>query len=157
MERFDPADAGRLLRAARHDAALTQNQLAQLAGVAQANLAAIEAGRRTASAEMLERLLEAADYRPTVALRLNRERLLSRAAEHRISGIRVFGSVLRGEDHFDSDIDLIVDAAPDDYLAALAYGEAAASLTGFPVDLHIAGAAAESEFGRGMLVQSVPL
>ena len=54
---------------------------------------------------------------------LNRRRDVLRAiaARHGASNIRLFGSVLRGEEGADSDIDLLVDMAEDrgfsDYLA----------------------------------------
>jgi predicted nucleotidyltransferase len=54
---------------------------------------------------------------------LNRRRdvLQAIAARHGASNIRLFGSVLRGEERADSDIDLLVDMAEDrgfsDYLA----------------------------------------
>jgi predicted nucleotidyltransferase len=54
---------------------------------------------------------------------LNRRRdvLQAIAARHGASNIRLFGSVLRGEEGADSDIDLLVDMAEDrgfsDYLA----------------------------------------
>lgn len=42
-------------------------------------------------------------------LRLRRGEILSMAARHGASGIRVFGSVLHGDDRPDSDIDLLAD------------------------------------------------
>lgn len=42
----------------------------------------------------------------------HRERILALASEHRINNVRIFGSVARGEDDEDSDIDLLVDLAP---------------------------------------------
>ena len=46
---------------------------------------------------------------------LNRYRneLLALASRHRAANVRVFGSVLRGDDHAGSDIDLLVEFAPD--------------------------------------------
>ena len=44
---------------------------------------------------------------------LPRETILSIAAKHGASNIRVFGSVARGEAGPDSDLDLLVDMAPD--------------------------------------------
>jgi hypothetical protein len=47
--------------------------------------------------------------------------LLAIAARHGASNLRLFGSVLRGEERADSDVDLLVDLAEDrgfgDYLA----------------------------------------
>jgi hypothetical protein len=39
--------------------------------------------------------------------------LLAAAARHGASNMRVFGSVARGEDGPDSDVDLMIDLAPD--------------------------------------------
>lgn len=48
--------------------------------------------------------------RPSVRLREHREAVLRIAAEVGVLNVRVFGSVLRGEDTEESDIDLLVDA-----------------------------------------------
>ena len=45
-------------------------------------------------------------------LTLHRERLLAAAHRHRASGLRVFGSVARGEDRPDSDVDFLVNFEP---------------------------------------------
>ncbi len=54
-------------------------------------------------------------------LRLRRDTLRQIAARHGASNLRLFGSVARGEDRPDSDIDLLIDLAEDrgfgDYLA----------------------------------------
>ena len=46
---------------------------------------------------------------------LNRHRddLLALASRHRAIRVRIFGSVLRGDDHAESDIDLLVEFAPE--------------------------------------------
>ena len=51
----------------------------------------------------------------TVAERLesNRDRVLAIAKRHGVERIRVFGSVARGEDGPDSDVDFLVEAGPD--------------------------------------------
>ena len=43
----------------------------------------------------------------------HREAVLRAAAQRRVSNVRFFGSVARGEDRPDSDIDLLVDAGPE--------------------------------------------
>jgi uncharacterized protein len=157
MARFDPADAPALLRAARLDAALTQTALAERAGISQPNLAAIESGRRTASPELLERLLRAADYRPSTALLRVRDEVLAEMIDYGVSGVSVFGSAARGEDHFDSDLDLILDADRADALRALAFIPRIEELAGFPVDGHLRYSAEASDFGRRMLAEAVAL
>ena len=47
--------------------------------------------------------------RPSKALQRNRGRIRDIALSHRIVGISVFGSVLRGEDREGSDLDLLVE------------------------------------------------
>jgi len=47
--------------------------------------------------------------RPSVALNLHRDRIREIALSHRVTNPRVFGSVLRGDDTDDSDLDLLVD------------------------------------------------
>lgn len=47
--------------------------------------------------------------RPSEALSLHRARIREIALSHRVSGVRVFGSTLRGEDGPDSDLDLLVE------------------------------------------------
>ncbi|MDP1804954.1 MAG: helix-turn-helix transcriptional regulator [Acidimicrobiales bacterium] len=50
------------LRAVREAAGLTQRELAQVSGIAQANISAIENGRRTPSADTLNRLVVACGF-----------------------------------------------------------------------------------------------
>lgn len=45
-------------------------------------------------------------------LKLKRAELLCTAAGHRAANLRIFGSVARGEDRDDSDIDFLVDFDP---------------------------------------------
>lgn len=47
--------------------------------------------------------------RPSEALSLHRTRIREIALSHRVSGVRVFGSALRGDDGPDSDLDLLVE------------------------------------------------
>lgn len=50
--------------------------------------------------------------RPSEVLRTNREFIRDVALLHRTENLRVFGSVLRGEDTESSDLDLLVDPLP---------------------------------------------
>src|SRR5664280_2022283 len=52
-------------------------------------------------------------------LRQRRSAVLATARRHGASNVRVFGSVARGEDTFESDIDLLVDLAPGTGLFSL--------------------------------------
>ena len=50
--------------------------------------------------------------RPSEALNLHRTRIREIALSHRVSGVRVFGSTLRGDDGAGSDLDLLVEPTP---------------------------------------------
>jgi len=118
--------AASLIRQARIAAGLTQTQLAARAGTSQPAVARYESGAASPSVRTLERLLRAAGQRVQLAteptstrtdlggermrrLRAHRaqiERAVRRAGAR---NVRVFGSVARGQDRPDSDVDLLVD------------------------------------------------
>lgn len=50
--------------------------------------------------------------KPSLALNANREAVRAAVGRRKAANPRVFGSVLRGEDHEDSDVDILVDALP---------------------------------------------
>ena len=50
--------------------------------------------------------------RPSDALALYRTQIREIALRHRVSGVRVFGSALHGDDAVGSDLDLLVDTQP---------------------------------------------
>ena len=52
------------------------------------------------------------NMRPSEALNLYRSRIREIALSHRVSNVRVFGSVLRGNDDANSDLDLLVEPTP---------------------------------------------
>lgn len=135
MGRFHTENPGELIRAARRDAGLTQSELARRAGLRQPSLAQMESGARNVSEDMLERVLEAADYRPSLAVAQYFDEILTCASARGLRNVRVFGSVARGEDGFDSDIDLLVtpDRGVDLFDLAL-FIDDIQKLTGFPVD-----------------------
>lgn len=129
------SDAPRLVRAARVDAGMTQSALAEAVGARQPHIAGIESGRRPVSPELLERLLAAADYRPSLALSARRDELIELGERRGIRNIRVFGSVARGSDHHASDIDLLVDVElGGDPLGFATFVAEATDLLGFPVE-----------------------
>lgn len=47
--------------------------------------------------------------RPSEALTLHREQIREIALRHRVTGVRVFGSALQGDDTAESDLDLLVE------------------------------------------------
>jgi predicted nucleotidyltransferase/DNA-binding XRE family transcriptional regulator len=150
-----PRTSAELLRHARRAASLSQTELARRAHVAQSVVSAYESGRRQPSLSTLGRLVAATGHRlvlelerdPEVRpglpdtplgrrLRQRRAALLKAANRHGASNLRVFGSVARAEDSSESDIDLLVDLAPDTGLFSLSILERELSeILGCPVDL----------------------
>jgi predicted nucleotidyltransferase/DNA-binding XRE family transcriptional regulator len=150
--------AGTLLRRARAGARISQTELAARAGVAQSVISAYESGRRQPALPTLARLIEAAGYELLVDIRqqtgqlsklsgpvgrkvLRRRRdLVAAAAAHDVTNLRVFGSVARGQDRPDSDVDLLADLPPG--MGLLGLGQVQADLEailGSRVDLIPAG------------------
>lgn len=125
MEPKTHSTAATLLREARQRSGLSQAELARRAGVAQSVISAYESGRRQPALPTLARLIEATglELRVTVdqprheplsgpvgrIVRQRRRELIAAAHAHGASNVRVFGSVARGEDQPDSDVDLLVD------------------------------------------------
>ncbi|MGF3030945.1 nucleotidyltransferase domain-containing protein [Microbacterium alcoholitolerans] len=117
--------AAEVLRKARRESGLTQTALAAVSGVPQSVISAYENGRREPSFGALDHLISAAGLAVEVTPRARpgsalRERVLEHSAElHRVleplgaREITLFGSVARGDDTADSDIDLVVDVAPN--------------------------------------------
>jgi predicted nucleotidyltransferase len=120
-----PSSPGALLREARTQAGLSQAELAARAGVAQSVVSIYESGRRQPALPTLAALVDATGFDLDVRLRRRRlDRLTgpigTRLRGHRAEVLRaarsagitvhgVFGSVARGEDRPDSDVDLLVD------------------------------------------------
>ncbi len=51
--------------------------------------------------------------KPSIALQTNRAAIRNVVERHRARNARVFGSVLYGQDHEGSDLDILVDPTPD--------------------------------------------
>jgi len=118
--------AATLLREAREAAGLSQAALARRAGTSQPAVARYESGTASPSVRTLERLLHAAGQRLRLStepagaasdlagermrrLRAARPAIVRAARRLGVSNVRVFGSVARGEDRPDSDVDLLVE------------------------------------------------
>ena len=150
--------AGALLRQARVAAGLSQAELAARAGVTQSVISAYESGHRQPALRTLAALIEAADYELVIdvrrqprrlsklsgpvgqRVRRRRQDLIAAAAAHGVTNLRVFGSVARGTDRPDSDLDLLADLPPD--MGLLGLGRVQAELeaiVGSQVDLVPAG------------------
>jgi uncharacterized protein len=134
--------AGGLIRQARNRAGLSQAELAAQAGVTQSVISAYESGQRQPSIPALARLIEAAGFELALGVRRqpgrlrrmsgpvgrrvrrHRHDLIAAAAAYGIQNLRVFGSVARGEDRPDSDVDLLADLPPGLGLFGLGRAEA---------------------------------
>jgi predicted nucleotidyltransferase/DNA-binding XRE family transcriptional regulator len=122
------ATSGQLLRQARLASGLSQAELASRAGVTQSVVSAYEGGAREPALSTLQRLVQASGHgldltlrrrddqvrglpstRAGRRLRRHRRALVAAAERHGARNLRVFGSVARGDDRPDSDVDLLVD------------------------------------------------
>ena len=119
--------AGRALREARRRAGLTQVELARRAGVTQSVISAYESGHRQPALPTLVALVDAAGLELAISIRAPRDKtgrltgpvgqivrqrrreLVTTAASYGARHLKVFGSVARGEDRPDSDVDLLAD------------------------------------------------
>ncbi|GAA2931318.1 hypothetical protein GCM10010458_12580 [Microbacterium luteolum] len=133
-----------MIKTARERTGLTQSALANRSGIRQSVISEYESGRREPSVAALDRLLGAAGLTLTLAeapetlrqVRLLAADLRTILAEYGATNIEVFGSVARGDDHENSDIDLLVDLAPDvGMFDLLRMQSAAEALLGRPVDI----------------------
>ena len=138
---------------ARVDAGLTQDALAARARTSQSAIARYESGAVTPSFATLTRLLSACGRRLDISavttdhasedaggpnsklLADHHQELLALAARHGARNLRLFGSVSRGEQHPDSDVDLLVDLEEGRTLLDLAaFRDGANEMLGVPVD-----------------------
>ncbi|WP_061145862.1 nucleotidyltransferase family protein [Caballeronia arvi] len=79
--------------------------------------------------------------KPSIALEAHREEIRLIIEAHHASNARVFGSVARGEDTDESDLDLLIDPTPDTTLFDLgAIRRKLRALLGVPVDVLTSGA-----------------
>lgn len=166
-------DTAELLREARRSASLTQAELARRAGTSQAMVARYETGVASPTVRTLQRLLRAAGRdlelssvsartgSPASSLATLREhRAEIRAAAERVGArnVRVFGSVARGEDTPESDVDLLVDfpAQERGLLPLLTLAVQVEQILGRRVDVAAVEAMAEPVRDRA-LAEAVPL
>jgi hypothetical protein len=78
------------------------------------------------------------------------------AARHHANRVRIFGSVARGDDQPDSDIDLLVDFAPDSSpFDLIRMARELEELLGHPVDVVSTGGLKDRD--RHILAESVDL
>jgi uncharacterized protein len=126
----DTGMAAALLQQARREAGLTQAELAARAGTTQSVVSAYESGHRQPAIPTLAALVDAAGGELVIRVRRQPRRLgrltgpvgrrvrrrrrdlVAAAAAHGVTNLQVFGSVARGQDRPDSDVDLLADLPP---------------------------------------------
>ncbi|QBQ53268.1 nucleotidyltransferase family protein [Nitrosococcus wardiae] len=95
--------------------------------------------------------------RPSIALRSGRETILRVATRHGLSNVRVFGSVVHGNDTDNSDLDLLVDIEPDTSLLDLVKAQhEIEDALGISVDLLTSDDLPDS-FRSNVLTEAVPV
>lgn len=139
-----------VLKNARRAGKLTQTQLAQRARITQSVVSAYESGRREPSFSTLSKLVEAAGFVLNVGLEPQvihttdflellhtyKKQILQLCSDAGVFNMRIFGSVARGTAGPQSDIDLLVDLAPDTGLFALmSLEQKIQELVGVKIDL----------------------
>ena len=168
------ADAGVLLAKVRREAGLTQAELAHRAGTSQAMVARYETGAASPTVRTLSRLLQAAGHELVLAgpparpegspglmaslLREHRAEIRAAAEAAGARNLRVFGSVARGEETPESDVDLLVDfpAAERGLFPLLRLAREIEELVGRPVDVAAVEVMAEPVRERA-LAEAIPL
>lgn len=74
--------------------------------------------------------------KPSVALQSHRKEVRDIVLKHRVQNARIFGSVMRGEDTDDSDLDILVDPTSETTLMDIgAIRYELRNLLGVPVDV----------------------
>jgi hypothetical protein len=74
--------------------------------------------------------------RPSLALNAHREAIRAIALRHRVTNVRVFGSVVHGDDTDDSDLDLLVEPTSETTMMDIgAIRYELNQLLGIPVDV----------------------
>jgi uncharacterized protein len=101
-------DASTAIRRTREVAEMKQGPFARLVGTSQPSLSDYERGARVPSDATLRRILLKSGVRPTDVLAAYREDVLAVCERYGAADVRVIGSVARGEDSADSDIDLLM-------------------------------------------------
>ncbi|KXW57473.1 nucleotidyltransferase family protein [Ferrovum myxofaciens] len=95
--------------------------------------------------------------KPSLALASNRDAIRRVVAMHRASNPRVFGSVIRGDDTEDSDLDILIDPTPETSLFDIgAIRHELLQLLGVPVDVLTPKALPEN-FRATVLAEAVPV
>lgn len=95
--------------------------------------------------------------KPSTALQAHRSRIRQIVAAHRACNPRVFGSVLRGDDTDESDLDILIDPTLETSLFDIgAIRHELLELLGVPVDVLTPGALPD-KFREKVLAEAVPI
>lgn len=95
--------------------------------------------------------------KPSVALAAHREDIRRVVASHRACNARVFGSVIRGVDTDNSDLDILIDPTPDTTLFDIgAIRHELLQLLGVPVDV-LTPKALPEKFRAAVLAEAIPV
>ena len=95
--------------------------------------------------------------KPSLALQTNREAIRRVVERHSACNARVFGSVLHGDDHEGSDLDLLVDPTPNTTLMDVAKIQVELEkLLGVSVDV-LTPKALPDKFRHFVLTEAVPV
>ena len=95
--------------------------------------------------------------RPSLALSTHREAIRAIALRHRVTNVRVFGSVVHGDDTEDSDLDLLVDPTSDTTMMDIgAIRYELNQLLGIPVDV-LTPRALPDHFKSVVLQEAMPV
>ncbi|KJQ56052.1 DNA-binding transcriptional repressor PuuR [Microbacterium sp. SA39] len=154
-----------MIKEARRRSGLTQTVLAERSGIRQSVISEYENGRREPSVSALDRLLGAAGLALSLSeepetlkqVRMRAAALRALLAEHGATNVEVFGSVARGDERADSDVDLLVDLDPAVGLFSLLRMQSAAeTLLERSVDI-VPRAGLKPEIAKHALRDAVPL
>ena len=95
--------------------------------------------------------------KPSIALQEHRAAIRSVVERHRASNARVFGSVLHGDDHEGSDLDILIDPTPETSLMDVAAIQVELeSLLGVKVDV-LTPRALPEKFRGSVLAEAMPV
>jgi predicted nucleotidyltransferase len=95
--------------------------------------------------------------KPSLALQTNRAAIRTVVERHRASNARVFGSVLHGDDHEGSDLDILIDPTPNTTLMDVAKIQVELeTLLGVSVDV-LTPKSLPDKFRNSVLAEAVPV
>lgn len=144
------------LRLRRAAAGLSQRELADMSGVKQPLISAIERGRREPTDAVRQLLEQSLQVRPSQVLRVTRQEVKQALTAVGGTNVRVVGSVAAGTDEVGSDLDLIVEFPPEaDIVTLLGLEDDLRALLTVPVDVISAGSS--GSLGKATATQAVPL